>query len=53
MKLQRVSYLTFWLGLPIALFAAHGVHAQSVHVESTAYPTMTDERLLHPDGAIG
>ena len=50
MKLQRVSYLTFWLGLPIALFAAHGVHAQSVHVESTAYPTMTDERLLHPDG---
>ena len=48
MRFQRVSYLTFWLGLPIALFAARGVHAQGVHVESTAYPTVTDERLQHP-----
>src|SRR5256885_3438259 len=49
MRSQRVRYLTFWLGLPIALFAAHGVHAQGVHVESTPYPTVTDERLQHPD----
>jgi len=49
MRLQRVSYLTFWLVLPIAFFAAHGVHAQSVHVESTAYPSVTDERLQHPE----
>ena len=49
MKFQRVSYLRFWLSLPIALFAAHGVHAQGVHVESTAYPTVTDERLQHPE----
>ncbi len=49
MRSQRVRYLTFWLGLPIALFAAHGVHAQGVHVESTPYPTVTDERLQHPE----
>src|ERR1700732_230918 len=49
MRFQRGSYLTFWLSLPIALFAALGVHAQGVHVESTPYPTVTDERLLHPD----
>src|SRR6202008_5154901 len=49
MRFQRMSYLTFWLVLPIALFAAHGVHAQSVHVESTAYPSVTDERLQHPE----
>src|ERR1700756_809487 len=49
MKFQRASYLRFWLSLLIALFAAHGVHAQSVHVESTAYPTVTDERLQHPE----
>src|SRR6266446_2148590 len=49
MRSQRVRYLTFWLGLPIALFAAHGVHAQGVHVELTPYPTVTDERLQHPE----
>src|SRR3989441_8492000 len=49
MRFQRVSYLTFWLSLPIAFFAAHGVHAQSVHVESTPYPTVTDERLQRPE----
>ena len=49
MRSQRVRYLTFWLGLPIALFAAHGVHAQGVHVQSTAYPSVTDERLQHPE----
>src|SRR6201988_4253305 len=49
MRFRPVSYLTFWLSLPIALFAAHGVHAQGVQVESTPYPTVTDERLLHPD----
>jgi alcohol dehydrogenase (cytochrome c) len=49
MSFQRVSYLTFWLSLTIAFFAAHGVHAQSVHVDSTAYPTVTDERLQHPE----
>src|ERR1700736_5521445 len=49
MRSQRASYLTFWLGLPIALFAAYGVHAQGVPVESTAYPTVTDERLQHPE----
>src|ERR1700746_786121 len=40
---------TFWLSLPIAFFAAQGVHAQGVPVESTAYPTVTDERLQHPE----
>jgi hypothetical protein len=30
MRFQRVSYLTFWLALPIPLFAAGGVHAQGV-----------------------
>ena len=49
MRFQPVSYLTFWLSLPIALFAAHGVHAQGARVESTPYPTVTDERLQHPD----
>jgi alcohol dehydrogenase (cytochrome c) len=49
MKFQRVSYLTFWLNLLIAFFAAYGMHAQDVRVESTAYPTVTDERLQHPD----
>src|SRR5246500_2220520 len=49
MRFQRVSYLTFWLSLSIAFFAAHGVHAQSVHVDSTAYATVTDERLQHPE----
>src|SRR5229473_6454475 len=49
MRFQPVSYLTFWLRLPIALFAAHGVHAQGVHVESRPYPTVTDERLQHPE----
>src|SRR5438132_2990457 len=49
MRSQRVRYLTFWLGLPIALFAAQGVHAQGVHVESTAYPSVTDERLQRPE----
>ena len=54
MRFQRVWYLTFWLGLLIALLAAHsmstqGLHAQGVHVESTAYPTVTDERLQHPE----
>jgi hypothetical protein len=49
MRFQRVSCLTFWLSLPIAFFAAHGVHAQSAHVDSAAYPTVTDERLQHPE----
>jgi len=49
MRFQRMSYLKFWLGLPIALFAAYSMHAQGVHVESTAYPTVTDERLQHPE----
>src|SRR4029077_18038398 len=49
MRFRPVSYLTFWLSLPIALFAARSVHAQGVHVESTPYPTVTDERLQQPD----
>ncbi|HET9308680.1 MAG TPA: PQQ-dependent dehydrogenase, methanol/ethanol family [Candidatus Sulfotelmatobacter sp.] len=49
MRFQCMSYLKFWLGLPIVLFAAYSVHAQGVHVDSTAYPTVTDERLQHPD----
>jgi alcohol dehydrogenase (cytochrome c) len=49
MRFQHVSYLTFWLSLPIALFAAQGVHAQGVHVESKPYATVTDERLQHPE----
>src|SRR5260370_1440581 len=49
MRFQRVSFLKFWLGLPIALFAAHAVHAQAARVESTPYPTVTDERLQRPE----
>src|SRR5712692_4631550 len=49
MKFQTVLYLTFLLSLSIALFGIHGVHAQGVHVEPTPYPTVTDERLEHPD----
>jgi len=37
----------FWLTLLIALFTALDVHAQGV--ESTPYPTVTDERLQHPE----
>ena len=44
MRFQPVSYLTMWLSLPLAHLAAQGVQ-----VESTPYPTVTDERLQHPD----
>src|SRR3989442_13853397 len=44
MRFQPASYLTLWLCLP----AAH-IAAQGVQVESTPYPTVTDERLQHPD----
>ena len=33
-----------WLALLIALLVTQGLHA-----ESTPYPTVTDERLQHPD----
>src|SRR5438445_13046885 len=49
MKFQTVLYLTFLLSLSIALFGIHGVHAEGVHVEPTPYPTVTDERLEHPE----
>src|SRR6267142_1812977 len=49
MRIQPVSHLTFWLSLTIALFAAQGVQAQGVHVQSIPYPTVTDERLQHPE----
>src|SRR5260370_30944914 len=49
MRSRRVRYLKFWLGLPIALVGAYGVQAQGVHVESTPYPTVTDERLQLPE----
>ena len=49
MRFQRTTYLTLWLALTLALLAAHGMHAQGVPVASTAYPTVTDERLLHPE----
>src|SRR5580765_6709596 len=49
MRFQPASHLTFLLSLPIALLVAHGLHAQSSHVESTPYPTVTDERLEHPE----
>jgi alcohol dehydrogenase (cytochrome c) len=49
MRLQPVSYLKFLLSLPIALLVIHGVHAQAVRVEPTPYPTVTDERLEHPE----
>jgi len=44
MRFQRVWYLTLWLSLPIALFAAQGTD-----VRSTSYATVTDERLEHPE----
>ena len=40
MRLQHLSYLTLLLSLPIAQLGAQA---------STPYPTVTDERLLHPD----
>lgn len=39
-----MPYPRFWLTLSIALFLAPGLHA-----EPTPYPTVTDERLQHPD----
>ena len=44
MKIRPVSYLTFLLTLPIALFSAQGAD-----VRSTPYATVTDERLQHPE----
>jgi len=44
MRFQRVWYLTLWLSLPIALFAAQGTD-----VRSTSYAAVTDERLQHPE----
>src|ERR1700751_2640915 len=49
MRFQRVSYLTFWLVMSIVLIDAYVVHEQSVLVESTAYPSITNERLQHPE----
>src|SRR5258708_21776062 len=49
MKFRPVSYLAFLLSLPIVLFSLHCVHGQGVNVESARYPTVTDERLEHPD----
>src|SRR5438552_18734200 len=48
MRFQPASYLTLWLCLPAARVAA-----QRVQVGSTPYPTVTDERLQHPEaGAL-
>ena len=44
MRLRAVSYLTLWLCLPMAPVAAQGVQ-----VGSAPYPTVTDERLQHPE----
>jgi len=44
MRLQAVSYLTLWLSVPMAPVAAQGVQ-----VGSAPYPTVTDERLQHPE----
>ena len=44
MRFQAASYLTLWLCLPAARVAA-----QRVQVGSTPYPTVTDERLQHPE----
>ena len=44
MKLDCMSYLRLLSALCAALFIA-----QALHAESTAYPTVTDDRLLHPD----
>src|SRR5258707_1262976 len=49
MRIQPVSYLTFLLSLPIALFAAQGAFAQGAHVDAKPYSKVTDERLEHPD----
>ena len=49
MKFQTALYLTFSLSLSVALFGVRGVHAQGVQVEPTPYPTVTDERLEHPE----
>jgi alcohol dehydrogenase (cytochrome c) len=44
MRLRAVSYLTLWLCLPMTHVAAQGVQ-----VGSAPYPTVTDERLQHPE----
>src|SRR5579862_8444883 len=49
MKFQTVLFLTFLLSLSIALLGVHGLHAQGVQVEPTPYPTVTAERLEHPE----
>ena len=43
MKFQPVSYLTFWLCVPVVQIAAQGAQ-----VGSAPYATVTDERLQHP-----
>jgi hypothetical protein len=47
MRFQSESSPKF--SLPIALLAAQSAVAQSQHVESRPYPTVTDERLQHPE----
>src|ERR1700719_3290366 len=49
MRFQPESYLKFSLSLPIALLAAQSAFTQGPHVDPTPYPTVTDERLEHPD----
>jgi len=48
MRIQPLSYLTFFLSLPLALLAAQGVD-----VRSTPIRNGDDERLQHPEEAIG
>jgi len=44
-----MSYLTFWLSLPIRSSPHMVVHARGTHVESDALPNGDGRRLLHPD----
>src|SRR5258705_13069439 len=44
MRLDCMSYFRVLSALSAVLFIT-----QALHAESTAYPTVTDDRLLHPD----
>jgi len=44
MRLDCMSCLKVLSALSAVLFVT-----QALHAESTAYPTVTDDRLLHPD----
>src|SRR6266850_2547601 len=49
MKVQLRSYLKLSLSAIITLLAAQSAFTQGVNVDAKPYPTVTDERLQHPE----